>query len=121
MVEYIPELQKQVESLIRKKEELLSKVSAIQGNSTKNIHEQKPKKCIINESFSCSISVNKLGDKEMVIQISAFEKLSISQVLLLLENNGYGVVDISSFQSFGGRTFYNIHLLVSNYVLHCQY
>ncbi|XP_021744648.1 transcription factor ORG2-like [Chenopodium quinoa] len=112
VVEYIPELQKEVEKLICKKEELLSKISAIQGNALENnVQEEKPmKNCMIKDTISCSISSNKLGDKEMVIQISAFERISLYEVLDLLEKKGYLVIDISSFHSFGGRTFYNIHL-----------
>ncbi|XP_056690648.1 transcription factor bHLH101-like isoform X2 [Spinacia oleracea] len=108
VLEYIPQLQKQVEDLTHKKEVFLSKLSVLQGNA---VHEQKQNECIVSkETASCSISANKLGDKEMVIQISTFERLSISHVLLLLEKNGYLVIDVSSFQSFGGTTFYNIHL-----------
>ncbi|XP_021741167.1 transcription factor ORG2-like [Chenopodium quinoa] len=111
VVEYIPELQKEVEKLICKKEQLLSKVSAIQENALETIQEEKPmKKCMIKDTFSCSISSNKLGDKETVIQISSFDKISLSEVIDFLEKKGYLVIDISSFQSFGGRTFYNIHL-----------
>ncbi|XP_021745915.1 transcription factor ORG2-like [Chenopodium quinoa] len=110
VLEYIPQLQKEVEKLARKKEVILSKKSALQGNVGKIIQEENPKKCIVNETTSCSISSNKLGDKEMVIQISTFEILSICEVLLVLEKNGCIVIDVSSFQSFGGRTFYNIHL-----------
>ena len=113
MVEYIPELQQEVEDLIRKKEEFLSKLSKLQGNARDFIVEEKPKNCIINETTSFSISANKLGDKDIMIQISSFETIKLYEALLLLEQNGYFVVDVSSFQSFGGITFYNIHLSVS--------
>ncbi|XP_021744677.1 transcription factor bHLH101-like isoform X2 [Chenopodium quinoa] len=109
---YIPQLQKEVEDLVHKKEDLLSKTSILQGNARKIVQEENPNKCIINKTTSCSISSNKLGDKELVIQISAFERISISEVLLMLEENGYLVLDVSSFQSFGGTTFYNIHLWI---------
>ncbi|XP_048496547.1 transcription factor bHLH101-like [Beta vulgaris subsp. vulgaris] len=112
VVEYIPELQKEVDALTRKRNELLPKVSALQGNASDFIPEKKQKVCTNNETMSCSISANKLGDKEMVIQISAFERISLSEVILLLEKYGYAVLDISSFQSFGGTTFYNIHLRI---------
>ncbi|XP_021744676.1 transcription factor bHLH101-like isoform X1 [Chenopodium quinoa] len=119
---YIPQLQKEVEDLVHKKEDLLSKTSILQGNARKIVQEENPNKCIINKTTSCSISSNKLGDKELVIQISAFERISISEVLLMLEENGYLVLDVSSFQSFGGTTFYNIHLWVSyNFVPFSRY
>ncbi|XP_021741134.1 transcription factor bHLH101-like [Chenopodium quinoa] len=113
VLEYIPQLQTEVEDLIHKKENLLSKTSILQGNARKTLQEENPNKCIIkNTTSSCSISSNKLGDKELVIQISVFERISISEVLLVLEENGYLVLDVSSFQSFGGTTFYNIHLWI---------
>ncbi|XP_021744568.1 transcription factor ORG2-like [Chenopodium quinoa] len=110
-LEYIPQLQKQIEDLIHKKEVFTSKMSIMLGNSGEFVLEQDQKNCIIKETTkSCSISANKLGDKEMVIQISTFERVSISEVLLHLEKNGCIVIDVSSFQSFGGTTFYSIHL-----------
>ncbi|XP_021753792.1 transcription factor ORG2-like [Chenopodium quinoa] len=114
VVEYIPELQKEVENLISKKEELLLKVSTIQRNAMEIIREEKPmnKNCMIKDTFSGSISSNKMGE-EMVIQISAFERISLSEVLDLLEKKAYLVIGISSFHSFGGRTFYNIHLWIN--------
>ncbi|KMT15169.1 hypothetical protein BVRB_3g062830 [Beta vulgaris subsp. vulgaris] len=111
VLEYIPKLQKEVDDLTHKKDVLSSKLSALEGNIGEFIQDEKPKNSIIKEKISsCTISANKLGDKELVIQVSAFEKVSISEVLLLLEKNGYVVIDISCFQSFGGTTFYNLHL-----------
>ncbi|KAL2895875.1 Transcription factor ORG2 [Bienertia sinuspersici] len=114
VLEYIPELQKEVKDLTHKKKVLASKLSAIQGNvGGLLIQEEKSKTEMIKETTSFSISANKLGDKELVIQISAFERISLAEVLLLLEKNGFLVIDVSSFQSFGGASFYNIHLWVS--------
>lgn len=131
VLEYIPKLQKEVDDLTHKKDVLSSKLSALEGNIGEFIQDEKPKNSIIKEKISsCTISANKLGDKELVIQVSAFEKVSISEVLLLLEKNGYAVIDISCFQSFGGTTFYNLHLWVRFFILfnmnmiflllHCQ-
>ncbi|CAO2831614.1 unnamed protein product [Amaranthus hypochondriacus] len=101
VLEYIPELQKEVENLNHKKEVMYKKISA-QGN---------PRECMTTkETASYSITINKVDEKEMVIQISALEKISISEVLLLLEKNGHFIFDVSCFLSFGGRTFYNVHL-----------
>ncbi|KAL2895877.1 Transcription factor ORG2 [Bienertia sinuspersici] len=112
VLEYIPELQKEVEDLIHKKQVFVSKISALQGNAGGLFIQEdiKPKSCLTKETTSCSISANKLGDNEMVIQISTFERISLAEVLLLLEKNGFLVIDVSSFQSFGGTTFYNLHL-----------
>ncbi|XP_021744688.1 transcription factor bHLH101-like [Chenopodium quinoa] len=121
VLKYIPELQEEVKGLTHRKEELLSVISVLQGNNTrKNIYEEKPKMDKIKEkSTSFSVSMNNLSDKEMVIQISTlFEMVSLSEVLILLEKNGNIIIDVSSFQSFGGRFFYNIHLwLEENYVV----
>ena len=112
VLEYIPQLQNEVKNLTQKKELLLSKMGAF--------HEEK---CEINPiinnketSSNCLISTNKLGNQEMVIQISAFERTPIYEALLFLEKNHHFVIDVNSFQSFGGRTFYNIHLWVSIYI-----
>nr|WCO08316.1 hypothetical protein [Suaeda aralocaspica] len=105
VLQYIPELQKQVKELTHKKKVIVSKISALQ---------QQTKPLITNEettttTSSFSISANKLGDKEMVIQISSYQRISIPDLLLLLQKNGFLVIHVSSFQSFGGITFYNIH------------
>ncbi|KMT15166.1 hypothetical protein BVRB_3g062800 [Beta vulgaris subsp. vulgaris] len=114
VLEYIPQLQKEVDDLNHKKEHILSTISVQDGNPMEFIQEKKPRRSTIKKTTSsCTISANRLGDKEMVIQISAFERISISEVLLVLEKNGYVVIDVSCFQSFGGTTFYNIHLWVS--------
>ncbi|CAO2831615.1 unnamed protein product [Amaranthus hypochondriacus] len=116
VLEYIPQIQNEVKNLTHKKELLLSKIGAF--------HEEK---CEINpiinkETLSnCLISTNKLGNQEMVIQISAFERTSINEALLFLEKNHHFVIDVNSFQSFGGRTFYNIHLWVEgNYTVNLE-
>lgn len=114
VLEYIPQLQKEVDDLNRKKEHILSTISVQDGYPVEFIQEKKPRRSTIKETTSsCTISVNRLGDKEMVIQISAFERISMSKVILLLEKNGYVVIDVSCFQTFGGTSFNNIHLGVS--------
>ncbi|XP_021835343.2 transcription factor ORG2-like [Spinacia oleracea] len=111
VLKYIPELEQEVKDLTHMKEKLLSEMTVLQGNAGEIIQEEKPKIDTTKENLSTfSISVNKLSDKDMVIQISTFERISICEVLLLLEEDGYLLVDVTSFQSFGGWTFYNIHL-----------
>ena len=108
MLEYIPELQKEVENLNHKKEVMLKKISA-QGKSSECMTTK--------ETASYSVTINKVDEKEMVIQISALERISISEVLLLLEKNGHLIFDVSCFLSFGGRTFYNVHLWASFFII----
>ena len=109
MLKYIPELQKQVERLIQKKEELLSKISR-QGDI---IHQEKQRKATLASSLS-AVSANRLSDREIVVQISTFKvhESPLSEVLLNLEEDGLLVINASSFESFGGRVFYNLHLQV---------
>ncbi|KAK9726010.1 hypothetical protein RND81_05G184300 [Saponaria officinalis] len=124
VLKYIPELQKEVDDLIHRKDELLSKCSLLQGVTSELFKEEKSKiKDISKNKHSCSISASKLGDHEIIIQISSLDdKISLSDVLLKLEMDGLVVLDISSFQSFGGSTFYNIHLWIerSNNNVNCE-
>lgn len=49
---------------------------------------------------------------EPEIQVSTFEK-----ALILVNKNGYVVIDVFCFQSFGGTTFYNLHSWVRFFIL----
>ena len=122
MLKYIPELQKEVKDLAQKKEELLlSESSFSQRNSVELIKEKSGKiRSNIEEKSSSkySVSVNKMSDKEMVIQISTLERISLSEVLMQVEKGGYLILHVSSFQSFTGRAFHTIHLLVSIFFFH---
>ncbi|KAL9240009.1 hypothetical protein vseg_014274 [Gypsophila vaccaria] len=113
VLKYIPDLQKEVDDLIQRKDDLLSKCSLLQGVPSEFVKEEKPKmKDVLKENRFCSISASKLGDNEIIIQISSFDNISLPDVLLKLEMDGLMVLDVSSFQSFGGSTFYNIHLWI---------
>ena len=109
MLKYIPELQHQVERMIKKKEELLSKISK-QGDV---IHLEKQRKGTLGSSLS-AVSTSRLSEREVVVQISTFKvhESPLSEVLLNLEEDGLLVINASSFESFGGRVFYNLHLQV---------
>ena len=109
VVKYIPELQQQVERLIRKKEELLSKISR-QGDV---IHQENQRNGTLGSSLA-SVSATMLSDREIGFQISTFKahESPLSELLLNLEEYGLAVINASSFESFGGRVFYNLHLQV---------
>ncbi|KAH7557138.1 hypothetical protein JRO89_XS11G0057700 [Xanthoceras sorbifolium] len=111
-LEYIPELQQQVESLIQKKKELLSIISSTSRKADLT-HQEKQRKGLVGSSLF-SISANRLSDSEVVIQISTYKlhKNPLSEILLHLEDDGLLLMDASSFQSSGGRVFYNLHLQV---------
>ncbi|XP_074289495.1 transcription factor ORG2-like [Silene latifolia] len=116
VLKYIPGLQKEVDDLIHKKDNLLSKLSLLQGITTSEFNqEQKSQLKVENASknkHSCSISTSKLGDKEIMIQISSLDNILLPELILKLETDGLRVLDVSSFRTFGGSTFYNLHLWI---------
>ncbi|KAM2044860.1 hypothetical protein ACFX1T_009128 [Malus domestica] len=117
-LKYIPELQKQVEGLNRKREELLSRASKQEGV----MHVVKQVKITARRSLSAG-STYRLNDTEVAIQISTFKSDNnlLSEILLHLEEEGLQVQNASSFESFGGRIFYNLHLQVERtYRLDCE-
>ena len=63
------------------------------------------------------VSTGRLSDKEVVVQISTFKvhESPLSEVLLNLKEDGLLVINASSFESFGGRVFYNLHLQVLSF------
>lgn len=107
VVKYIPELQEQVEGLIQKKEELLSRISR-QEQQTR--HEN-PRQQLQAQSSSSAVAASWLNDREVMIQISTY-KSPLSEILLNLEEDGFQLLNASSFESFGGRVFHNLHLQV---------
>ena len=116
VVDYVPQLQKEVANLIRKKEELVSKISALQGIGRKS-SPQEEKETRKKIASVCAISVAKLGDREIIVHISTYERVSLPEVLLLLENHGFMVIDVSCLQCFGGSTLCNVHLWVRIFTL----
>lgn len=110
MVKYIPELQKEVKGLIHKKEELLSRISRLEDET---LEEEKPK--IIAQSTSISIWASRIDNRQIVVQISIdgkVHKTPLSEILCNLEEDGLILLNASSFESFGGRIFCNLHLQV---------
>ncbi|KAE8691694.1 hypothetical protein F3Y22_tig00110885pilonHSYRG00092 [Hibiscus syriacus] len=63
-----------------------------------------------------AVSVNRLSDSEVAIQISMnkdeVEKTQLSEILHLLEQQGFLLLGATSSESFGGMIFCNIHLQV---------
>ncbi|CAL9025249.1 unnamed protein product [Prunus brigantina] len=109
VLKYIPELQKQVEGLIQNREELLSRACKQEAA----MHEEKQIKSTARSSLS-AVSTYRLSDRAVAIQISTLKTHNnlLSAILLNLEEEGLQVLNASSFQSSGGRVFYNIHLQV---------
>ncbi|XP_041024597.1 transcription factor ORG2-like isoform X2 [Juglans microcarpa x Juglans regia] len=112
VLKYIPELQKQVVGLIQNKEELLSMISRQTDIETQNEHEMNQPKTIGRSSLS-TVSASRLNDTEVMIQISTCKidnNTPLSEILLSLEEVGLLLLNVSSFESFGGRVFYGLHL-----------
>ncbi|KAK8645345.1 hypothetical protein V6N13_119180 [Hibiscus sabdariffa] len=116
-LKYIPELREQVERLVRQKEELMLRVSE-QGGGKRSDHEEQRKKsrpkgrCL---SGSVAVSANRVSDSEVSVQIARRKvdhrsQLSLSEMLHYLEKQGFLLLNASSFESFGGIVFNNIHL-----------
>ncbi|XP_062109730.1 transcription factor ORG2-like [Humulus lupulus] len=113
VLKYVPELQEEIEGLVHMKKELLSRIkSRQQGNTTTDQEINKIKSTAPN-SLS-SISATQLSDKEVAVQISTYKLHNnlLSQMLHNLENDGLSLLHASSFESFGGRLFHNLHLQV---------
>ncbi|KAL9361319.1 hypothetical protein Peur_044104 [Populus x canadensis] len=108
-LKYLPELQQQVERLVQRKEELLSKLSK-QGGI---IHQENQRNDTVYSSLS-SVSASQLSDKEVVVHISTYKnhRSPLSEILLTLEEDGLVLKNSSSFESFGDSVFYNLHLQV---------
>ncbi|PRQ55156.1 putative transcription factor bHLH family [Rosa chinensis] len=113
VLKYIPELQQQVEGLIQKRDELLSKIST-QENVI--LQEEKKVKSTAWRSRSSlsAVSTTRLSDGEVAIQISTIKSSHnfVSRILQSLEEDGLEILNASSFESSRGRVFYNLHLQV---------
>ncbi|KAF4402536.1 hypothetical protein G4B88_012321 [Cannabis sativa] len=116
VLKYVPELQEEVESLVLKKEELLSKMNSMQQGKTITAtttanQEIKKVKSIAPNSLS-SISATQLSEKEIAVQILSYKADNdlLSEMLHNYENEGLSLLHASSFESIGGRLFHNLHL-----------
>ncbi|XP_073132573.1 transcription factor ORG2-like [Henckelia pumila] len=114
VLKYIPEIQKEMGTLIQKKESLMSKKVSkrrvFQEDSTIDFRKQRSRpKPTRNTS---ALSATRISDQEIVLQISMakFEKGSFSDALWCLEKEGFLVLSTSCFQSSGGRVFHNAHI-----------
>ncbi|OIT39748.1 PREDICTED: transcription factor ORG2-like [Nicotiana attenuata] len=111
VLKYIPELQNEVERLIEKKEELTSRTISNKENSA-DFNKQKRRGG--KDSSSLVISASEVGDKEVVIQISALKinKGSLAEAVSDLEDEGLSLLNSSCFETFEDRVFYTMHFQV---------
>ncbi|XP_048553530.1 protein IRON-RELATED TRANSCRIPTION FACTOR 2-like [Triticum urartu] len=112
-LKYIPELQKQVENLEKKKEKLAS------ANC-------KPGVLSVTGSIAPTVSATCLNHKEIMVQISllrdtdASTALPLSKCINVLENEGLQLISSSTSSTFGNKTFYNLHLQRSQGALNME-
>ncbi|KAL5546583.1 hypothetical protein UlMin_006270 [Ulmus minor] len=119
VLKYIPDLQQQVEGMIRKKEELSSKINSIQQGNL--VHQENQIKNKARISLS-SVSASQLNDKEVAIQISTYKQVKnlLSEILYNLEEDGLLLLNASSLESFEERIFHTLHLQVEgSYSVEC--
>ncbi|KAF3340966.1 transcription factor bHLH100-like protein [Carex littledalei] len=111
VLKYIPELQKQVEKMTKKKQQLLVKGSQRQKhNSTSKDH------CI----DSLVVTATCLTDKEVMVNICILSKradrTSLIKYLEILEGEGLKLINASTTSApLGERTFYNLHFELTNH------
>ncbi|XP_059298133.1 transcription factor bHLH100-like [Lycium ferocissimum] len=103
VLKYIPELKKEVERLTQKKEDLTLRCI--------------PNKQTIRGGIQSSLSVisaNKVGDREVMIQISILKnnKGSFAEAISELEEEGLVLLNASTFETLEDRVFYNLHFQV---------
>lgn len=109
VLKYIPEVQQEIKVLMKKKEELLSNFSK-QGSL---LYQERKRKTTTWSSLS-DVSATQLNDREIVVQISTYKvhENPLSHIVLDLEEDGFSVLNSTTFESFEGRVFYSLHLLV---------
>lgn len=99
-LKYIPELQKQVDGLEKKKEELS------RGNC-------KPGVLSMRENAAPIVSATCIDETDVMVQVSQLSNtagaLPMSKCIKVLENEGLRVVS-SSTSAFQNKTFYSLHL-----------
>ncbi|CAH8305043.1 unnamed protein product [Eruca vesicaria subsp. sativa] len=98
VVKYIPEQKQELESLSRKKEELL-KIISTKTATLKHQQEQLRNRAMMDSSVDSSpqkITANWITDTEIAVQIATSKCASISDMLLRLEENGLNVISASS-------------------------
>ncbi|XP_051138810.1 transcription factor ORG3-like [Andrographis paniculata] len=109
VLKYIPELQKQVENLIRQKETLISRISGHETNPTA------ARKVPIQPSSSSSsaVSATQINPNEIIVQTSMpkSETNPFSETVKGFEDLGFLLINASSFESSASnRVFFNLHL-----------
>lgn len=98
----------------------MSRMTRLQGNLISQ--EKQIKSTARTRSSLSSVSASQLNDREVVIQISTCKVNNnpISEILLHLEEDGLSILNASSFESFQGKVFHNLHLQVYIHLFNCS-
>lgn len=112
-LEYIPELQEQVNMLIKKKDELSFQISGQKDllNTNQNGNPEKG-----DTRYASTVSATRIGETGLMVQISSLQtvKCSFGNLLSGIEEDGLVLVDASSSRSQGERLFYTMHFQMDN-------
>ncbi|KAG8062684.1 hypothetical protein GUJ93_ZPchr0003g16888 [Zizania palustris] len=108
VVRYIPELQKQVENLERKKKDLSMTMNSSCKTGGAGTSQT------MSESKAPIVSATCVSEMEIMVQVSLLTNVAattfpLSKCIKILENEGLHLISSSS-SSFGNRTFYSLHL-----------
>ncbi|KAL6626449.1 hypothetical protein ACP70R_030175 [Stipagrostis hirtigluma subsp. patula] len=104
VLEYVPELQKQVENLEKKKKALLN------ANCKAGVLQT-------SESITPVVSATCLNDMEVMVQVSLLSSvarttLPLSSCIKVLENEGLHLISSSTYSTFENRTFYSLQFQI---------
>ncbi|CAG7873701.1 hypothetical protein BRARA_E00212 [Brassica rapa] len=110
---YIPELQEQVKQLIKKKDDLSFQISG-QKDLVYADQNGNPEKG--GTRYASTVSSTRLGETEVMVQISSLQtvKCSFGNLLSGTEEDGLVLMDASSSRSQGERLFYTLHFQMDN-------
>ncbi|KAF5191900.1 Transcription factor org2 [Thalictrum thalictroides] len=112
-LKYIPQLQNQVEKLVQRKEEILSRTSDKQNNVA--YHSiKKIKQGPLGQSLP-NVAVNTIDDNEIVVQICTTKinrSHHFSNILQSLEKDELQILNASTFASCENKVFYTLHVQV---------
>lgn len=117
MLKYIPDLQNEVERLEEKRERFMSKFSRQQESCKAAQGDQKRAK--YDHTSSTVISATQISSREVIVQISVPKvgKTSVSQALVVLEQEGFFLLNATCTESSQGRTSCNLHLQVYAFLI----
>ncbi|CAN6444149.1 unnamed protein product [Victoria cruziana] len=108
-LKYIPELQKQVESLIQRRKDILERIS-----KQENRRSGERSNTCLSLPVVPLITATLIHDNELLVQVSTARKhgYHLSELVRNLEEEGLQLLNASTFGSGEGRVFYSLHLKV---------